>query len=98
MIDPMSSEGAPALPGLLLTGGSSRRMGQDKATLVLADGRTFAQTVAACLSQVADPVLEIGPGKSGLIAIADELPGSGPLAALSTGWRSLVDSGHSGAA
>jgi molybdopterin-guanine dinucleotide biosynthesis protein A len=87
--------GAP-IAGLLLTGGSSRRMGRDKASIVLADGRTCAQTVAARLAEVADPVLEVGPGTSGLTAVPDDRPGAGPLAALATGWAALVDAGHSG--
>jgi molybdopterin-guanine dinucleotide biosynthesis protein A len=82
--------------GLLLTGGSSRRMGKDKASIVLADGRTCAETVAARLAQVADPVLEIGPGASGLTTVPDDDPGAGPLAALATGWAALVNSGHAG--
>jgi molybdopterin-guanine dinucleotide biosynthesis protein A len=86
----------PSVAGLLLTGGSSRRMGKDKASIVLADGRTCAETVAARLAQVADPVLEIGPGTSGLSAVPDEDPGAGPLAALATGWAALVNSGHAG--
>ncbi|MGH9081612.1 MAG: molybdenum cofactor guanylyltransferase [Acidimicrobiales bacterium] len=82
--------------GLVLTGGASRRMGRDKATIVLADGRTCAQTVAARMGEVADPVLEVGPGTSGLTVVADDTPGAGPLAALATGWRALVGSGYAG--
>jgi molybdopterin-guanine dinucleotide biosynthesis protein A len=88
--------GGAAIAGLLLTGGGSRRMGRDKATIVLADGRTCAQTVAARLAEVADPVLEVGPGTSGLTAVPDDRPGAGPLAALATGWAALEDSGNSG--
>ncbi|HEX3563979.1 MAG TPA: molybdenum cofactor guanylyltransferase [Acidimicrobiales bacterium] len=86
----------PPVAGLLLTGGASRRMGTDKASIVLADGRTCAQTVAARLAEVADPVLEIGPGATGLTAVPDDRPGAGPLAALATGWAALVGSGHAG--
>ena len=59
--------------GVILTGGASRRLGRDKAAL-------FAPRVAEVLSRVADPVLEIGPGRTSLTAIGD--PGRGPLAAL----------------
>lgn len=82
--------------GLVLTGGASRRMGRDKATIVLADGRTCAQTVADRVCEVAHPVLEVGPGTSGLTVVADDAPGAGPLAALATGWRALVGSGYAG--
>lgn len=92
------SEAHVPVAGLVLTGGASRRMGRDKATIVLADGRTCAQTVAARIAEVADPVLEVGPGTSGLTAVADDTPGAGPLAALATGWRALVGSGYAGPA
>jgi molybdopterin-guanine dinucleotide biosynthesis protein A len=71
-------------------------MGRDKASIVLGDGRTCAQTVGARLAEVADPVLEVGPGASGLAAVPDDRPGAGPLAALATGWGALVDRGHVG--
>ena len=47
--------------GLLLTGGRSRRLGADKAGLVL-DGETLAHRMAARLAAVCDPVLEVGRG------------------------------------
>ncbi|HEY6623697.1 MAG TPA: molybdenum cofactor guanylyltransferase [Acidimicrobiales bacterium] len=84
------------IAGLVLTGGASRRMGRDKASIVLADGRTCARTVAARLAEVADPVLEVGPGTSGLTAVPDDRPGAGPLAALATGWAALSGLGRGG--
>lgn len=59
--------------GLLLTGGSSSRLGQDKAAL-------FAGRIAKVLCQVASPVFEVGPGRTGLPSLRD--PGEGPLGAL----------------
>jgi molybdopterin-guanine dinucleotide biosynthesis protein A len=85
-----------SIAGLLLTGGASRRMGRDKASIVVEGGLTCAQTVAARLAEVADPVLEVGPGKSGLRSVPDETPGEGPLAAIATGWKVLNASGYSG--
>jgi molybdopterin-guanine dinucleotide biosynthesis protein A len=84
------------IAGLLLTGGASRRMGRDKASIELEGGLTCAQTIAQRLLEVADPVLEIGPGKSGLRAVSDERPGEGPLAALATGWKALNALGYRG--
>lgn len=81
--------------GLLLTGGSSRRMGFDKAAM-LVEGRTGAARVAAVLTAVAEPVLEVGPGRSGLPAVAEDLPGAGPLVAIGAGWRALTGLGHRG--
>lgn len=82
--------------GLLLTGGASRRMGTDKARL-LVDGRSLAERAASVLSEVADPVIEVGPGHSGLPAVREDPPGSGPLAALGAGWAALSAAGHHGA-
>jgi molybdenum cofactor guanylyltransferase len=81
--------------GLLLTGGSSRRMGHDKATLVI-DGEPSARRLGALLAEVVDPALEVGPQCSGLTAVAEEQPGGGPLAALVAGWSALSRAGHEG--
>jgi molybdopterin-guanine dinucleotide biosynthesis protein A len=81
--------------GLLLTGGASRRMGSDKARL-LVGGRTLAQRAAEALAAVCHPVLEVGPGHSGLSAVREDPPGSGPLAALGAGWTALKAAGHRG--
>lgn len=89
--------GTASVAGMLLTGGASRRMGTDKASIVIGVGRTCAQTVATRLSTVATPVIEVGPGKSGLTAVADDEPAAGPLAAIATGWKSLRDMGHANA-
>jgi molybdopterin-guanine dinucleotide biosynthesis protein A len=81
--------------GLLLTGGASRRMGSDKALLEV-DGRRLVDRAAAVLGAVADPVVEVGPGWSGLPAVREDPPGSGPLAALSAGAAALRAGGHDG--
>jgi molybdopterin-guanine dinucleotide biosynthesis protein A len=73
---------------LLLTGGASRRMGTPKAALPAGADGSFAERTAAILQALADPVLEVGPGWSGLRAVADD--GLGPLAAVAAGWRALV--------
>src|SRR5919206_1287305 len=89
---------APAsasIAGLLLTGGASRRMGTDKA-LIEVDGRRLVDRAAAVLAAVADPVIEVGPGWSGLPAVREDPPGSGPLAALGAGAAALRAHGHDG--
>jgi molybdopterin-guanine dinucleotide biosynthesis protein A len=83
------------IAGLLLTGGASRRMGEDKA-LIEVDGRRLVDRAAALLSAVADPVVEVGPGWSGLPAVREDPPGSGPLAALGAGAAALRAAGHDG--
>lgn len=88
--DPQASRGSggATCAGLLLTGGDSRRMGTDKATLVV-EGEQLAHRVARVLAEVCDPVLEVGPGVSGLRAVREDPPGTGPLAALLAGAAAL---------
>jgi aspartyl-tRNA(Asn)/glutamyl-tRNA(Gln) amidotransferase subunit A len=75
--------------GLLLTGGSSRRMGRDKAELVIA-GERLADRSARVLAGVCDPVLEVGPGRSAIDAVVDDEVRAGPLVALATGAAALA--------
>jgi molybdopterin-guanine dinucleotide biosynthesis protein A len=76
------------MAGVLLTGGASRRMGTDKARLVVA-GETLAARAARVLGAACDPVIEVGPGLSGLPAVEEEPPGAGPLVALLAGVGAL---------
>ena len=69
------------VPGILLTGGASRRMGVDKATIEWR-GETLAARGARVLGAVCDPVVEAGPGYTNLSAVREDPPGGGPLAAL----------------
>ena len=91
----MEARPGAGVAGLLLTGGASRRMGSDKALLEV-DGRRMVDRAAAVLAAVADPVLEVGPGWSGLPAVREDPPGAGPLAAVSTGAAALRAAGHDG--
>ena len=71
-------------------------MGRDKALLEV-DGQRLVDRAAALLAAVADPVVEVGPGWSGLPAVREDPPGSGPLAAVSAGAVALRRMGHDGA-
>jgi len=71
-------------------------MGRDKA-LIEVGGRRLVDRAVAALTAVADPVLEVGPGWSGLAAVREEPPGSGPLAAVVAGAAALRAAGHAGA-
>jgi molybdopterin-guanine dinucleotide biosynthesis protein A len=71
-------------------------MGRDKANLVVA-GERLADRGARVLSTACDPVLEVGPGRSSLDAVADAEPRAGPLAALVAGADALRARGHDGA-
>ncbi len=81
--------------GILLTGGASRRMGFDKATMVIS-GMPLARRVARALGAVTEPAIEVGPGVSGLPVAREENPGKGPLAAVCAGASALKSLGFSG--
>ncbi|HSS11512.1 MAG TPA: NTP transferase domain-containing protein [Acidimicrobiales bacterium] len=84
---------APTPPAaLLLTGGASRRMGRDKASLIVA-GQRLAVRTAALLTDVAAPIIEVGPGYTALAQVQESPAGGGPLAALAAGWAGLVERG-----
>ena len=78
--------------GILLSGGTSRRMGFDKASMLIG-GVPSAARVAAVLRAVVVDAVEVGPGVSGLSAVQEEPPGGGPLVAVSAGARALHESG-----
>lgn len=74
------------LAGAVLCGGESRRMGADKAALVV-EGERLVERVARRLSTAADPVVVAsgGPGRLGPLPwdeVADDRPGRGPLGGL----------------
>jgi molybdopterin-guanine dinucleotide biosynthesis protein A len=76
------------MAGVLLTGGASRRMGTDKARLVV-NGESLAVRSARVLRAACDPVIEVGPGVSGLPAVEEAPRGGGPLVALLAGVGAL---------
>jgi molybdopterin-guanine dinucleotide biosynthesis protein A len=84
-----------ATAGILLTGGRSRRLGVDKASLLL-DGETLAARAAHRLSAVCAPVIELGDGVSPLPALREVEPGAGPLAALAAAGAWLREHSHDG--
>ncbi len=70
---------------VVLVGGASRRMGRDKATLLL-DGRTLTEHVLDALRHVAATALLAGRAIDGIDvpAIPDHYPDAGPLGAIAT--------------
>lgn len=84
-----------ALAGLLLSGGASRRMGFDKASIRV-DGQPAAARAANVLSSVADPVWEVGPSHCLLPHVLEDPPGSGPVGAVAAGFKALTAAGHRG--
>ena len=69
--------------GLLLNGGSSSRLGVDKASQVIA-GTPIAARVARVLCSVSDPVLAVGRGDGLSLPVVQD-DGEGPLAAFFKG-------------
>jgi len=70
------------IEGVLLTGGASRRMGRDKASIDLR-GETMAERAARVLLATCERVTVLGPSPVlGLPNIPDRNPHSGPLLAL----------------
>jgi molybdopterin-guanine dinucleotide biosynthesis protein A len=83
--------------GLLLTGGASRRLGQDKGALTLPNsGESLARRTGRLLAGATATALEVGPGHSGLPAVVEDPPGGGPLMALAAGTRQLRARGWTG--
>src|SRR5438132_278648 len=74
---------------VILAGGLSRRMGRDKATLPAGDG-TLIEHLARRLAPVVDETIIAGgsdrPAFGGVRAVADHLPGLGPLAGMLAGF------------
>ena len=74
--------------GVLLTGGRSRRLGVDKARVLL-DGEALAMRTARVLGAVCAPCIEVGTGASALRCVRETPAGEGPLAAFVCGVRAL---------
>lgn len=70
-------------------------MGVDKAEL-RRDGERLVDRAARVLTEVCDPVLEVGSGRSALPAIREPTPGEGPLVALVAGAAALAARGATG--
>ena len=71
-------------------------MGSDKAALPVGS-EPAAQRAGRLLSEVTEPTLEIGPGRSGLPSLQDQPPLEGPLSAIACGFHALTGSGYDGA-
>jgi molybdopterin-guanine dinucleotide biosynthesis protein A len=79
--------------GAIVAGGASSRMGRPKADLILSDGRTMAQTIAATLSALCDRVVIVGQceGLPHLVRIDDRIPGLGPVGGIDALLASDID-------
>lgn len=80
------------LGGILLTGGSSSRMGVDKATIDFR-GALIGQRTAELLIAVVRLAVEVGSGVTTLPAVQEHPVGQGPLAAVVAGRAALIERG-----
>ena len=85
------------ITAVVLAGGQSRRMGQDKAALVVdpASPLTMIEMVIHRLHPIAVDILVVGgerdPQIVGARWVADDFPGEGPVGGLVTGLRAMRD-------
>ena len=92
----------PSFAGAVLTGGASRRMGTDKATVVV-DGVAMARRVADALASAgAVDVVAVGGDASALTALGlrtvpDRWPGEGPLGGIVTALDDIATGALDGA-
>jgi molybdenum cofactor guanylyltransferase len=82
----------PRITGAVLAGGRSRRMGRDKASIEVGGHTLLGLAVAALRSAGADPVLVVGGDPVGrrvvgVVEVADDHPGEGPLGGILTALR-----------
>lgn len=79
------------MAGIVLAGGQSRRMGRDKALLIV-DGVTLLERAVRTLGETASTVIVVAddPGRyllAGATVVGDDFPGAGPLGGIVTGLR-----------
>jgi molybdenum cofactor guanylyltransferase len=90
---------AAALAGIVVAGGESRRMGRDKATMMVPGGAgTLVEHVVDVLGQRCEPVFVMAAPGQPLPALQvpvlrDEQRGLGPLPATGRGLRAAADAG-----
>ena len=97
MTAPQGPSVGTALAGIVLAGGASRRMGRDKATLVVR-GETLVERVVKTVGTRCAPVFVIAaPGQAlpelSAQVLRDEVRGVGPLLATARGLRAAADAG-----
>jgi molybdopterin-guanine dinucleotide biosynthesis protein A len=83
----------PAVSGIILAGGRSRRLGIDKRSLFLTSARSQLSETVERMTYVADDIVVAGdpPGDVAdrAMVVADAQAGIGPLAGLLTGLSSI---------
>ncbi|MGQ9407787.1 molybdenum cofactor guanylyltransferase [Mycolicibacterium gilvum] len=92
-----------SLAAVVLAGGASRRMGRDKATLVVdggsGAGTTMVEHVVSVVGERCSPVFVVAaPGQAlpalDAVVLRDEVGGVGPLLATGRGLRAAAEAGR----
>src|SRR5690348_3888561 len=81
------------LDAMILTGGASSRMGEDKATLDWGGWRAVDRVAALARAAGAETVVTVGPQDYGLPCVADEAPQGGPVGGVLAGAAALAARG-----
>jgi molybdenum cofactor guanylyltransferase len=93
-VSDISSEDRPSVAGAVLAGGSSRRMGRDKAFIRRGGTTMVERAAAAMIGGGVGQVVVVGGDLDrvsdlGLVGVADRYPGAGPLGAIITALEHL---------
>lgn len=76
------------LTGIVLAGGTSSRLGRDKAELIIGEpGQSMLTRTARLLGQVVPLVVISGRNHEGFPGLPDDVPGAGPVGAITTTLR-----------
>lgn len=79
---------AQGLTGIILAGGTSSRLGRDKAELVIGEsGLPMVTRAARLLGRVVPEVLIVGRRHEEFSGLPDDVPGTGPVGAITTALR-----------
>lgn len=81
----------PSLAALILTGGTSSRMGADKASTLWGELRAVDRVAELARALGAERVITVGGGDFGLEAVPDPVAHGGPVAGLLAGLAALGD-------
>jgi len=81
------------LGAMILTGGGSTRMGQDKAVLPWLGLRAVDRVAALAATLGADPVITVGADDYGQTHVRDARPGGGPVGGVLAGAAYLREAG-----
>lgn len=81
------------LGAIILSGGGSTRMGEDKAGLDWGGLRAIDRVATVARAAGAAEVVEVGRVDHGLPRVSEDPPGSGPVGGLLVGARALAEAG-----